>query len=474
VTSAPRVTVVGDTLLDVDWIGDVERVCPDAPVPVVEHRSEATRPGGAGLAAWFAARGGAEVTLVTALGDDAEGDVARAGLRQAGIALIDLGLDGPTPVKLRVRSGGQSLTRIDRGCTPVLRPGAWGDDASAAVIGAEAVLVSDYGRTLAATPAFGALLAGLDGVPVLWDPHRNGPVPPAGLDVLVPNRVEARALAGGGAPDDDPALAAALARRFGATVVLTCGARGALVAEPGRDPVPVAAAAVAGDPCGAGDCFAASLAAARARGVPVLAAAAAAVEDARRHVIDGFRPVGAGTRPSPLVVRASGGLFPAAGRPEDELPPRVRTAPELAAAVRAEGGTVVAAGGCFDVLHAGHVDLLARARRLGDCLIVCLNGDLSVRRLKGRHRPVNSLADRVAVLEALAAVDAVAVFDDDTPCALLEQLRPDVFVKGSDYAGDDLPERPVLARWGGEVVYLPVVPGRSTTRILQAATATAS
>jgi D-beta-D-heptose 7-phosphate kinase/D-beta-D-heptose 1-phosphate adenosyltransferase len=105
---------------------------------------------------------------------------------------------------------------------------------------------------------------------------------------------------------------------------------------------------------------------------------------------------------------------------------------------------------------------------------VCLNGDLSVRRLKGRHRPVNPVEDRAAVLAGLTCVDAVVVFDEDTPCEVLRRLRPDVFAKGADYAGDDLPERAVLAEWGGELVLLPVVDGRSTTRILEAAAAYAA
>jgi rfaE bifunctional protein nucleotidyltransferase chain/domain len=135
---------------------------------------------------------------------------------------------------------------------------------------------------------------------------------------------------------------------------------------------------------------------------------------------------------------------------------------------------LVAAGGCFDVLHAGHVRLLEAARALGDELVVCLNGDLSVRRLKGRHRPINRVEDRAAVLRGLACVDDVVVFEEDTPCEVLGRIRPDVFVKGGDYAGEPLPEREVLAAWGGRVVLLPTYPGRSTSRILHAAAAEAA
>ena len=140
---------------------------------------------------------------------------------------------------------------------------------------------------------------------------------------------------------------------------------------------------------------------------------------------------------------------------------------DLAAAVRASGGVVVATGGCFDLLHPGHVQTLEAARALGDCLVVCLNSDASVRHLKGPDRPVLGVEDRAAVLRALRCVDAVLVFDEDTPAAALERLRPDVWAKGADYADRELPEAAVLARWGGEVVLLPFVDGKSSTRIIE-------
>jgi D-beta-D-heptose 7-phosphate kinase/D-beta-D-heptose 1-phosphate adenosyltransferase len=137
--------------------------------------------------------------------------------------------------------------------------------------------------------------------------------------------------------------------------------------------------------------------------------------------------------------------------------------------VRARGGTVVASGGCFDLLHAGHVHTLAAARALGDCLVVCLNSDASVRRLKGAGRPLVPERDRAAVLEALECVDAVRIFGEDTPERLLGELRPDVWVKGGDYREADLPEAAVLRRWGGRAVILPYVKGRSTTRLIEEA-----
>jgi rfaE bifunctional protein nucleotidyltransferase chain/domain len=139
--------------------------------------------------------------------------------------------------------------------------------------------------------------------------------------------------------------------------------------------------------------------------------------------------------------------------------------------VRAAGGTVVAAGGCFDLLHAGHIATLQSARSLGDCLVVCLNSDASVRRLKGPHRPLVAQADRAKVLNALGCVDAVVVFDEDTPVQVLDRLRPGIWVKGGDYAGVEVPEAAVLDRWGGQVVTVPYLPGRSTSQLASAAAA---
>ncbi len=167
-----------------------------------------------------------------------------------------------------------------------------------------------------------------------------------------------------------------------------------------------------------------------------------------------------------VAAGGAGALPPAGDGPRDAAPPDTDDPHALAARIRAQHGTVVAAGGCFDLLHAGHVGLLQAARRLGDCLVVCVNSDASVQRRKGEGRPVNPLADRVRVLRALACVDAVAVFDEDTPERLLGDLRPDVWVKGGDYAGADLPEAALLQEWGGQAVLLPYLDGRSSTALM--------
>lgn len=195
-----------------------------------------------------------------------------------------------------------------------------------------------------------------------------------------------------------------------------------------------------------------------------------ATGDRAEEVLGGTAEGAAGPAPD-VRGAAEGAPRTRAARPEPLAGAGEEDPCALAGKVRAAGGTVVAAGGCFDLLHAGHVGLLEEARRLGDCLVVCVNSDTSVRRRKGDGRPVNPLADRIRVLKALACVDAVAVFDEDTPERLLARLRPDVWVKGGDYAGADLPEAALLEEWGGQAVLLPYLDGRSSTRLAARAAA---
>ena len=448
------IVVVGDALLDRDLDGFVERLAPDAPVPVVDDPVTVTRPGGAALAAVLAAADD-EVVLVTALSDDdAAGELARL-LAAAGVAVVDLGLQGRTPEKVRVRAAGRPLLRLDHGGPPG-PVGQAGDAARSALAGARAVLVADYGRGLAAVPS---LRRALDALPartaIVWDPHPRGPEPVVGCRLVTPNRSEATRLVPG-LPGHGIAAAAAraqdLASRWSAAgVAVTMGPAGAVLAGAAGAPLVVPAPVVTGgDPCGAGDRFASAAALALAGGAVLSEAVEEAVGRASRFVAAGG---------------ASSLGRPPAAPPDGPAPPL--SAEEVVRQVRAGAGTVVTTGGCFDLLHAGHVAMLQQARRLGDCLVVCLNSDESVRRLKGPDRPLQPAADRAAVLLALDCVDAVSVFDDDTPVPTLERLRPDLFAKGGDYAGADLPEARTLAAWGGQAVVLPYLEGRSTTHLLQ-------
>jgi D-beta-D-heptose 7-phosphate kinase / D-beta-D-heptose 1-phosphate adenosyltransferase len=451
--AAEPLVVVGDTLLDRDVVGAVERLSPDAPVPVVDERDVRSRPGGAGLAAVLAAADGRPVTLVTALARDAAGDELRALLERRGVEIVDLGLEGTTPEKVRIGVPGRPLLRLDRGDA-----GAVGepDAAARATMGwAGAVLVSDYGRGLTASPAVRDALAARRGS-LVWDPHPRGPAPVPGAALVTPNLAEAEGADPGGGSDG--AAFPTLARRArvlagvwqAEAVCITWGARGAVLVEGDRAPLGVpAAAARGGDPCGAGDRFASCAAGVLADGATLAEAVVSAVTAASGFVATG----GAG------AVAAARDAQPAPPAPDDAL--------ALAEAVRTRGGTVVATGGCFDLLHPGHVQTLEAARALGDCLVVCLNSDASVARLKGPGRPVLGVEDRSAVLRALRCVDAVVVFDEDTPAAAIERLRPDVWAKGADYSDLELPEAAVLSRWGGEVVLLPFVDGKSSTNIIE-------
>ena len=189
-----------------------------------------------------------------------------------------------------------------------------------------------------------------------------------------------------------------------------------------------------------------------------------------RRLAEGALPseaVQAGVTVAAGFVAAGGAATAAARGFAPAAPPAAETPAELAERVRGSGGTVVATGGCFDILHAGHVQTLQAARALGDCLIVCLNSDASVRRLKGSDRPVVEQEDRATMLSALACVDAVAIFDQDDPREVLRELRPHVWAKGGDYAMSDLPEAETLSEWGGRAVIMPYVAGRSTTRLIE-------
>jgi D-beta-D-heptose 7-phosphate kinase/D-beta-D-heptose 1-phosphate adenosyltransferase len=474
VTRGPLV-VVGDALLDRDVSGRADRLSPDAPVPVVSELTEIDRPGGAALAALLAARDGVDVVLVTALGIDAAGERVAALLAGAGVRVVAGRLPGRTPTKERVRVAGQSLLRLDR---EEVAPGppSVTEAMCAAVRGAGAVLVSDYGRGLTSDAA---LRSGVERVartvPVVWDPHPRGADPVPGVRLVTPNLAEALRFTGLSADGGMVSAAARAARQLAARwkaggVVGTLGPGGALLAGPGPDDVPLAvpvrAASPAGDPCGAGDRFAATVAGRLAAGALPSEAVTAGVAAASAYVAAG------GPASLSTADGRSAGVRPGrlgAGRPRRSGVDGPRAAAEVVRRTRAAGGIVVATGGCFDLLHAGHVATLAAARRLGDCLVVCLNSDESVRRLKGEGRPLVPERDRVRVLEALSAVDAVTVFGEDTPLAVLDAIRPDVWVKGGDYAAPALPETELLAHWGGEVVVVPYLAGRSTSRLVETA-----
>jgi rfaE bifunctional protein nucleotidyltransferase chain/domain/rfaE bifunctional protein kinase chain/domain len=448
VSAADPIVVVGDALLDRDVHGDVDRLAPDAPVPVLEERRVAVRPGGAALAAALIALDGRPVKLVTAIGDDPAGRELAGVLNGFGVEVVDVGLTGATPEKVRLVVDARVLLRIDRGGDGGPAPASAA--ARAAIGWASALLIADYGRGVAADQDIRAALAALPpDVPVVWDPHPRGPAPVAGVALATPNDAEAGMFDEGptsGADEAHALRAGRLCERWQAhNVCVTCGARGAVLAAAGGGPIKIPAPPVTqADPCGAGDRFAARAAEALADGADVREAVFQAV-----------------TAASEFVARGGAGAALQAGRSAGA------PGADRVSAVRAAGGTVVATGGCFDLLHVGHLRTLQAARELGDCLVVCLNSDESVRRLKGPGRPVVAEAERAAMLQGLECVDRVEIFTEDTPAAVLEKIRPDVWAKGGDYRIADLPEARVIAGWGGRIAVLPYVDGRSTTALIE-------
>ncbi|MFF8786730.1 D-glycero-beta-D-manno-heptose 1-phosphate adenylyltransferase [Streptomyces sp. NPDC015125] len=446
---ARRLVAVGDVFLDRDITGTADRLSPEAPVPVLAGAQTAHRPGGAGLAAILAARyPGWSVTLVCGIGQDEPGAQVRTLLDEAGVEVIDLAASGTTPVKTRVRAAGRTLLRFDTGTVP-LSLGPLPDAVRTRLDEAAAVLVCDYGRGVTSHDDLcQALTAAAADRPLVWDPHPKGTVPVPGTALAVPNTDEALHFSRYVGPRDlagDTARAVQLLTAWPVNqVAITRGRDGAvLVADTDGHPLAVPARPAAGDTCGAGDQLAVTAAMALATGRLPSHAMAVAVDAATGYV--------------------------AAGGPASLAAPPARSAPEgagpleLAARVRARGGTVIGAGGCFDLLHAGHLSLLDQARRLGDALIVCINSDASVRRLKGEDRPVVGERERAALLTALDCVDGVIVFAEDTPEKVLSELRPDIWVKGGDYAGQRIAEADLVESWGGEVVTVPFLQGHSTT-----------
>lgn len=477
-----RVVVVGDALLDRDVEGNVDRVCPDAPVPVLDQTVCHTRVGGAGLTASFLAADGWDVTLVTALADDdAAGEFSRA-LTKVGVNLFDLGQDGTTPEKVRFRSG-QTLLRVDRGRHGRVQSTGLMPALKTIMAEAAAVLVSDYGQGITAHHEIrSALRRAAESAPVVWDPHPRGTSPVPGVAVVKPNLKEALHFAHRSAAGrerfpvtalTEPEAAAELCRylirewRSGA-VCLTRGEDPVLVVSSDGSGHAIPVIPVPGDVCGAGDRFASALTRELALDSNPPDAARAAVRDATGFVRVGERP-GQATYSSNGGPDLSGnGVRP--GRTPDARPDRTTEAVlEEIRSVRKGGGLIVATGGCFDLLHSGHVRALQAAARLGEYLLVLINSDRSVKEIKGPDRPLVAEQERALLIRSLSCVDEVLIFDQPTPIEALRLIRPDVWAKGGDYEAEQLPERDVIAGWGGRIAILPFIEERSTTRLIEEA-----
>lgn len=462
------VLVVGDAMLDSYLSGTSDRLCREAPVPIVAVGARVDTPGGAANTAANAAALGARVTLLSVIGDDAEGALLLAALAERGVATAHVTRDPDrrTLAKHRLLAGAQMLVRFDQGSTgrlPARRERAVAHALGALFARHDAVVVSDYGYGVLGPLVRAALGAAQRRAPrvVVADSKDLAAYRAAGLTAVKPNYGEALALLGAG-----PAGAgrcAAIEGRGGRLLDLT-GAQiaavtldreGALFFERGRPPYRTyARPADHTRAAGAGDTFGAALALALAAGGDV--ARAAEVASAASAVVVGKDGTAAC---SAAELRA----YLAGGDKRLALP-------ALAARVaehRRAGRRVVLTSGCFDILHRGHVTYLNAAKAQGDVLVVALNSDAGVARLKGTGRPINPLDDRAAVLAGLSSVDHIVAFDEDTPAAVVAAVRPDVFVKGGDYTRDMLPEAPLVEATGGAVRILPYVEERSTSSLIE-------
>jgi rfaE bifunctional protein kinase chain/domain/rfaE bifunctional protein nucleotidyltransferase chain/domain len=463
-----RVLVLGDLLLDGWLTGHPSRLCREGPVAVVDLDDRTYACGGAGNTAANLAALGGQATLVSAVGGDAAGERVRAGLAAAGvIAELAVVPGRSTPVKSRLLADGQVVARVDEGDTGPVPPAhahrLVGLAQGVVDGGCDAVVVCDYAAGTFTGPVRAWLRSVRARLPLLVvDAHELSRWAYLSPDLVTPNATEAAALLGQ-APPVGPHRARWVAGRAGrirvaagaGAVAVTLDADGAVLIEAGSAvirthtrPVPVART------IGAGDSYVAAFTLALASGGTVAEAGELAQRAAEIAV------AGTGTAvcsAAELAAATDGGA-------------RIVDAGRLARLValhRAAGRRIVFTNGCFDVLHRGHVGYLAEGSRLGDVLIVAVNSDESVRRLKGPDRPVNPIDDRVAVLAALGCVDHVVVFDEDSPRELITLVRPDLYVKGGDYPPELIPEASLVRALGGEVRVMEYLPDRSTSVVIE-------
>jgi D-beta-D-heptose 7-phosphate kinase/D-beta-D-heptose 1-phosphate adenosyltransferase len=461
-----RVLVVGDVMLDRHVHGHVRRISPEAPVPVVGLLGEVSTPGGAGNVAAGLAALGCDVTLAGLIGLDGEGAALREALAAKGVAGLEL-IERPglaTVSKTRILSEAhQQLLRLDRDGDRASYA-AFEDDLIARalplVADASAVVLADYEKGVITPKVARAMVAECrrQGVPCVIDPKKADFSSYAGATVVTPNQLEAERTVGRALPDDEEAGRAAEELRSALktdAMLITRGSQGMTLALPGAVHHVQSRTRDVADVTGAGDTVVAVLAACLGDGWPI--ADACRLANTAAGIAVG--------RPGAYVVQA-GELRAAWGG----LSPKildVDAASGLLAEARRRGRRVVFTNGCFDILHAGHLACLEGAKRLGDLLVVGLNSDASVRGLKGPARPVIRQDDRAGLLAGLACVDVVVLFDDPTPLALIEAFEPDVLAKGGDYAIDAIVGADLVLARGGRVVAIPLVPGLSTTSILE-------
>ncbi|MFW5878875.1 MAG: D-glycero-beta-D-manno-heptose 1-phosphate adenylyltransferase [Myxococcota bacterium] len=473
-----KVVVIGEAILDSWMDGRSERICREAPVPTVDLGECVDAPGGAANTAANAGCLGAQVSFLSVMGDDAEGERLRQQLEQRGVDLRGL-LTQPgrrTLSKHRVMANGQMLLRLDRGdtCPPstlVLRRLV--ENMAELHERADVVIVSDYGygilndevlETLRDLQASRPRLLIVDAKNLM---HYRG----LGVTAVKPNYEEARRLMQEDRLEDEDRTESAL--RWGPRILDVLGCRvaavtldqdGAMLFERGQAPYRVyAQPVVAPQVAGAGDTFVSTFALALAAGAHTpmaaeLASSAADLASAAAGIVISKRGMTASCSLDELRAGVAAG---------DEIAPDLGSLAATVERYRRLGKRTVFTNGCFDILHRGHITYLNEAKAQGDVLIVGVNSDQSVQRLKGPGRPINRLEDRLQVLSALSCIDHLIAFDEETPHRVIEAIRPDVFVKGGDYTREHLPEASLVEALGGEVRILRFVDDRSTTEIIR-------
>lgn len=464
-----RVLCVGDVMLDRYIYGRADRVSAEAPVPVLSVERQAEMAGGAGNVARNLAALGASCRLVGVTGNDAAGSDLRARLESDGI-VTDLVRDAsrPTTVKSRFVAAGQQLLRADDEFTADVAPDiaeAVVAAAIAAMAHADVLVLSDYAKGVLTASVLSRLIAAARerALPILVDPKQVDVDVYLGATVIKPNQAELSAIAGRSLTDEATLAAAAadLGQRLGgAAVLVSRSAAGMSLIRPDSDPLhlPTVAPEVF-DVSGAGDTVVAVAAA--------VIAAGGTLDDAARlaNLAGGLVVAKVGT----AVVSIGELLLALLDREVSDAEAKIASAEGLSedmARWRLRGLKIGFTNGCFDLLHPGHVSLLAEARGHCDRLIVGLNSDASVKRLKGPDRPVQTEAARALVLASLGMVDRVVIFDDDTPIPLLHLLQPDVLIKGGDYTLAEVVGADIVQAYGGEVRLAQVVPGHSSTEVI--------
>ena len=460
--------VVGDSVLDVWLSGGCRRLSREGPVPVVDVEQSAANPGAAANTAANLSALGVPTELVTMVGDDEVAATLLQGLHRHGVATDHvLNAPGRTACKSRVVAGERVLVRFDQEAdhaagAPEYRRLA--ERLTEALLAADALVICDYGAGIAHPSILAAVAEAREALALLVvDSHDLTPWRSLRPDLVTPSAAEALGLLSpqsGEAPHHGETRADFFARRryelkaaTGAAVVaVTLDCDGVLLLDGDLTGYRTATRQAQEEHCaGAGDTFTAAMTVGLLNGL----SAADAVQYAQLAAdVVTARPGTSVCTKDELADR----LAAANGVPtaQDDLIRRIT-------GHRQAGRRIVFTNGCFDVLHRGHVAYLKEAKLTGDVLVVAINSDQSVRRLKGNDRPINSAADRAAVLGELSCVDYVVVFDGDTPASLIQQLQPHIYVKGGDYTADMLPETPVVRSYGGEVRTLGYVAEHSTT-----------